>query len=730
MAKKIRKLFAALMALCICLSIIPMHAFAAEEITKQTSTETSPEGLVTNVETTTTTTTDEDGNVNVTVTVEKTTSGVTAEGVAVERTETRTESNGNWVEEGKEITKENGTDVNISVDVPMEAGASNTVTNPIPNPTVSGDIKTGDDDLKYNQTTTVIEKPASVTVNNTKVEFENVVLEGTSKLEHIASEVTPNADNDLLRDKTSNTGAVIPESPEDAPAPKEGYEYIHLGSGNSSQFWVAYLPTTPANANDKPIYTYLDENGDTVNLYAGKKSQTVDELYIEGEKVDLDSKVKVNRSGTFQFVMYNPATGEISTTYCADLVTGAELGYSYNIENLEDATYYSDAEAAMIRTVANNGYWGTKDDPATPEAEFGSLEAVKEMMRNAQDENGDPVFTQDDIDNLTDGAALSATQFAIWTFSNKNNGFKLINTMYSTKTEDQILSGYWKDVPASEEATRDVIFKLYHYLIGLAPSDIPGEEKSTANTIINEKNFLKEMNVTVLEKAAGHANNADDDDTNDAYKTNLSFALVVAPSTENGDDLVVKVIGADGAVIASGRVAGEVKDGEQVLIADENGNYTFTNIVLTEGNQNFNLTLEGIQNLEEGVYLYTSEVRNGNSSQTMVGMAKGEHEVNVSMTLSFDLNVDDEVVVKERIWRNDSSVKDPEGVPEEEERTPPTNYRVTIEGDGMEEIIDEPVPLAAAPKTGDASGLWLILVATMGIALAAVNIFGKKSKKV
>lgn len=727
MAKKTRKFVAALMALSICLSVIPMHAFAAEETDTQFSTETSPEGLTTNVETTTKTTTDENGNVNVTVTVEKTTSGVTADGVAVERTETRTESNGNWVEEGKETTKANGTDVNISVDVPVTEGGSNTVTNPIPDPVVSGDIKKGEDDPEYDQTTTTIEKPASVTVNNTKVEFEDVILEGTSKLEHIASEVTPNNDNDLLRDKTSNTGAVIPENPEDAPAPAEGFEYVHLGTGNSSQFWVAFLPTTPANANDKPIYTYVDEDGNTVNLYAGSKKQTVDELYIEGEKVELDGNVKVNRSGVFQFVMYNPATGEVSTTYCADLVTGAELGYSYNIENLEDATYYSDAEAAMIRTVANNGYWGTKDDPATPEAEFGSLEAVKEMMRNAKDENGDPVFTAADIDNLTDGAALSATQFAIWTFSNKNNGYKIINNMYSNKNEDQILKNYWNSVPESEQATQDVLFKLYEYLINLDPSGIPEAEKSTANTIINEKNFLKDMNVTVLEKAENHENNADDDDTNDAYKTNLSFALVVAPSSENGDDLVVKVIGADGSVIASGRVAGEAQDGELVLKPDENGNYTFTNIVLTEGNQNFNLTLEGIQNLEEGVYLYSSEVRNGNSSQTMVGMAKGEHEVNVSMTLSFDLNVEDEVVVKERIWRDDSAIE--ENTPDEEERTPPTNYRVTIEGDGLEEIPDESVPLASAPKTGDISCLWAAVITAASLTLMAINFSGKKNEE-
>ena len=190
---------------------------------------------------------------------------------------------------------------------------------------------------------------------------------------------------------------------------------------------------------------------------------------------------------------------------------------------------------------------------------------------------------------------------------------------------------------------------------------------------------------------------------------------------------MVKVIGADGSVIASGRVAGEAQEGELILTADAEGNYTFTDIVLTEGNQSFNLTLEGIQNLEEGVYLYSSEVRNGNSSQTMVGMAKGEREVNVSMTLSFDLNVEDEVIVKERIWRDDSTIEnEPE---EEEELPPPVDYRVVINDEGLEEIPEEPVPLASAPKTGDTSGLWAVMIATAALSLLAINVSGKKNEE-
>ena len=96
------------------------------------------------------------------------------------------------------------------------------------------------------------------------------------------------------------------------------------------------------------------------------------------------------------------------------------------------------------------------------------------------------------------------------------------------------------------------------------------------------------------------------------------------------------------------------------------------------------------------------------------------------MTLSFDLNVEDEVVVKEHIWRDDSTVEENA---QEEEEDPPVNYRVVINDDGTEEIPDEPVPLASAPKTGDTSGLWAVMIATAALALMAVNISGKKNEE-
>ena len=60
------------------------------------------------------------------------------------------------------------------------------------------------------------------------------------------------------------------------------------------------------------------------------------------------------------------------------------------------------------------------------------------------------------------------------------------------------------------------LFKLYEYLKSLTPT---ASENTTADTIINADNFLKDLSVTVVEKADDHENNRDADSTNDAYVT-------------------------------------------------------------------------------------------------------------------------------------------------------------------------------------------------------------------
>ena len=96
-----------------------------------------------------------------------------------------------------------------------------------------------------------------------------------------------------------------------------------------------------------------------------------------------------------------------------------------------------------------------------------------------------------------------------------------------------------------------------------------------------------------------------------------------------------------------------LKEGEIVLVPDENGNYTFSGITLVEGAHNVNISLSGVQHLKEGVYIYTSEVVDDVTSQTLVALASGAHNIDVSMDLSFELDVDNKIIVRERVWHDE-----------------------------------------------------------------------------
>ena len=390
------------------------------------------------------------------------------------------------------------------------------------------------------------------------------------------------------------------------------------------------------------------------------------------------------------------------------MTTPTEDSCSYNIENVEDADYYTEEQAAMIKTVAMNGYWGTQDDPATEKLEAGSLASMKAMMENARDDQGNPVFTTEEIALLNDGIAMTATQYAIWTFSNAMSEIEFVNVQYIQKNQNNEKNSGISNVPEEEQASVDLIFKLYEYMIHMEPTR--AEENTTANTVINPEHFLNEVTLTVTGKAENHANNQDTDSANDAYVTDLSFDLAVTPDTENGDELVVEISDAEGNVMASGRVAGEANEGETVLEADENGFYSFRNLILTEGEQNFSITMKGMQHLAQGVYLYTSENRDGTTSQTMVGIAEGDRAVDVSMEITFQLDVQDAVNRETHVWRTEWS-------------KPGGGSSGGGSGNGANGG-GEPSEL---PKTGDTMPVWLFLNLFSGAAL--MGLYGLNKQK-
>ena len=692
-------------------------------------------------------------------------------------------------EGGSEIVSEKVSAGDITVKVPLSSeegknentaygDAAGTILD------ITDDKKETPWDGEYDYTQIVVKEQSSVSAETKDITITEIILpkeESKTDLDYTFGTAAPDKEKDLFNWIFRGSRTELPKEG-DVIEGVEGYDYKYIGAGNSSQILPTFLFNTPdpSNPNEEPVYIDAEGNKYYKHSYG---CLTDDEYYYrDGERVEVEGTFPSIFGVPQQFVLVDVATGETITTYCADFETSTVKGYNYNIENLEDADYYSDEQAAMIRTITKNGYWGVEgteiDENGNEVPAEGSLEAMKASLLASGE------FTAEELEYLTDGVALAATQMSIWKFSNAMSGVEYFSAVHTKDSNaNNEIATQWAGsllrpdnnkteinesavLTEDEQKSVDMLYKLYDYLTHLAPTAI--ENPTTTNTVINADNFLKDMAVTVVDKVKDHENNQDEDDTNDAYTTDISFALVVTPSTENGDDLIVRVYGSDMTTpIAEGRIAGEGMEGENMLYADANGNYTFKGITMIEGDQNFNITLEGVQNLEEGVYLYTSEVRTDEdgeetSSQTLVGKAEGKRDVNVSMNIRFELDVEDEIVATERYWRNeridgDDDDDDDDDIPgdDDDDDTPKgdddDDDDVTEIGDDdvpqsefpgdddddddtdipeddvpLEELPEDDVPLAEVPKTGDASILWFALSALSGAGLVGLNLTKKR----
>ena len=439
-----------------------------------------------------------------------------------------------------------------------------------------------------------------------------------TNLRYIFNDTAASSANQLFVYKSS----IVTEPLDPAALDASKGTHYYAGNGNFSRFSSAHVWLTGANG-EEPVCT--DENGTAYYVGADHSIFESRNLYTNGYYMNgkyVDEKCYARWDYIQQFILADAITGELTTTYCADQVTSTQDGYYYTIENVEDADYYEPAQARKIRSIALNGYWGTDQG-------LGSLAALKEKLAATGN------FSAAELSLLTDGVAMTATQYAIWSFSNQSNGSKPISAYY---TDD---SGNILQLDESSTASVDLLFKVYNYLVSLDPAAV---EDTTADTIINKDNFLKNIGITAAKRIEDHPNNQDENADNDAYTVDLSFTMAVKPSTANGDNLVAKVVDPEGNVLAVGRIAGETQEGELAIQGDENGTYTFTGLEMIEGTQVLNIVLEGAQQLRQGVYLYTSEVRNGVSSQTLVGIAEGTHQVNedLSWNIKFSVNEVDE----------------------------------------------------------------------------------------
>ena len=499
---------------------------------------------------------------------------------------------------------------------------------------------------------------------------------------------------------------------------------------------------TSIQPNSKLMPTAENEVNQTTDLYHRKQSEGPQNSFDNFDfqwlgEYGLESAIRVQTTGSeygyqaHQFVLMDkPKDNQPSQphyVYCADLMTTPKNGYRYNMDNVFDADYYDSDSAAHIQAIAVNGYWGTANG-------VGSLDAVKKMLKKAQAKNEVPSGIN--IDALTDGEALAATQAAIWHYGNSKPGSQRVN---STDPVGVYFLGYdsngyetHKNVNQDSAAR---VKALFNYLL-----TAPSPDTDTTTPLITEKNFATNASITVGEKATDDQGNVlKDSDGHEKYNASISFKLEIEKSKLTGN-LAVTVLDKDGKELAKKYLVTDDTNLLGQLFAegevDANGNYTISGLQIAE-NTDISLTLSGIQNLKPGAYLYTSEVNEKGASQTFVGMSEGERNVNLAVQLKFSVTEPTLTTSKTTATRTDTRTDtktdtiqqvlvSTEGttktqtdvygtvtcVTTDEKRThSERNWSSSYYYDltDWEDASESGITIAEAAKTGDLSMMWVLL---------------------
>ena len=710
MKKSLQRIIAATLIFCLCVTILPVSALAAED------------GLVTDAETITDTRIDDEGNTIVTVIVQEKTRGTDEDGKRVkgEKTfthTTKTDPKGNvleirQIEEGTESREwdeevQPGEEMG-EVKVQLRPGESVSGSAVYTSTDTTGDEPQGPDDEEYDY------KNTDITINRTATatagEINTAIDRVETRLESIKAEDYEGKDPNVFGpdlDFVAGTADAVPQPEE------EGYEYQLVGYGDATnELKVLRDYITYEKTDGKPV---TDAEGNFI----------IEKVETKLDNTPMQIALRKDENGEYEYFF----------GYCIDSDTEAGDGAWYKVANLEDSDYYPNPDsAAKLRAVVTNGYWGT-------EMGKGSVEQIKEMIKEVcgpdavitvdTDNNGGKATYKivDIIDSLTEAEALAATQAAIWSFANGDSntkdgkdGYIALGPVNVKRSGGSYIREYLPESDARAMA-------VFNWLRSLTPIEDSDEE---VTTIINQKNAVGDMWLTVRDKAEEHAQNMDDDSDNDVYNTELNFTLAFVPDTEK-DDLLVYLMDAEGNPIRDKegepvirRLAGENSEERRAdtIHPDENGVYTLSGLQLSEGSDfRLNLRLEGAQYLKEGVYIYTAH-GGVDKSQSIVGIAEGTHTVDVSvgMTVRFEAD-EDKYVAEKRRWRTED---DTEIEPPKAEINPDPTPRPPKH----EHIIDpNEIELAKPVKTGDMSFALMGMALASAIGLMGVLLAGRRSNK-
>lgn len=795
MAKNIRRMFAMVLVMCMIVSALPVQALAAEGETTITKTDTitGPEIEITITPSTgdasaSATGTNAsgsavklDGDVKVTeqppvedangntlkttitdVHLEgsETTSDGTEKDVVYDEHTTEsvtTDSDGNvvgtmWETDGtetKEWTEEDSGDEAGQPKVDVNLVPGETTTGTASTTETTGDVQKGEDDKQYHYTETTT-TDRTVTANTSDI----VVSESESNdfsMDGLHVEKKPGAE-DLSWEA-------------DVPMYTKYFDLVTFG--DETRYVPRFNRTEDQMCDElRAFYDTVetestDADGNTVTVTTYKPKAVSDKTVVNGgrggqfvltDRADASYYTVLFADGAKNDACTIGAVdifGNLLVTYCMDEVTGTTGGVAYVMENLKDADYFEGTEEEQqaakdqVRAIALKGYWGTTEG-------MGSLTQIKADLKAFIENNPDFTFTYSDpssisggeakteskefnagadkeyllqlIEKLNEAGAVTVTQSAIWEFGRGEANPEIV---------------YKNSALESDPEFNYALAMFREYLLNPA---IQEEDDPKETIIYDQDSFLVEdsLKLSVGDKIEGSEFNADADDTNDEYNVDLSFKLVVAPGED--DDLIVCLVDDNNTIIRKARIAGEAAEGEtsdEIVIA-EDGSYTFTNVPLRENSDiAFNLKLEGIQYLEKGVYIYKSLKTDGTSDydykQTLIGVAQGSHEVDVTTAFTVNFSVDENNhVVSKTVWHDEYDPSDPShdpsDPPEPPTREPRTWNPPQINRLANDDVVinEEPIPLASPAITGDSTGLWVALFLTVAFAMVAVNLFDKK----
>ncbi len=288
--------------------------------------------------------------------------------------------------------------------------------------------------------------------------------------------------------------------------------------------------------------------------------------------------------------------GIVYYTYCVDVATDANLEDIYNGTNVEDADYYSSEDAAHIRYICLNGYWGSAEG-------LGSLDTFIDMLL------AENVLTEDEAASLTPGEAMTATQAAIWSFGNSDLSFTVdSDVVVGPALKSYSFSSLDWDWLENYKANGNIIKKIYDYLV------IGTVESSAETTVLTRGNSISDISVSVTNKVSDG-----EDEDHEVYTVSIEFTL--GTDVLPDDELIVSIMN------------GEDKIAE-VNLEEGKRTYTIDNLIIQE-NSEITFYLDGARQLSHSVYIF--EAADPSVSQTLVGVASGTQYVGLKRSFSFNV---------------------------------------------------------------------------------------------